>query len=75
LKVNGESNPLPIATAQFSPIEYLTIVDHIYINEVNVLLSYLPQIRRLSIHDLYKSPTTELHFNMVSHLTHVSLNY
>jgi hypothetical protein len=74
LKANAESNPLPIATTKFSPVEYLTIVDHIYINEVNVLLSYFPQIRRLFIRDLYKSPTTELHFNMVSHLTHVSLN-
>jgi len=40
---------LPISTNISSPIEHLLIEDNYDINEVDALLSYVPQLRRLSI--------------------------
>lgn len=40
---------LPISTNPSSPIEELIIQDHYSLNEVDAILSYLPQLRRLSI--------------------------
>jgi hypothetical protein len=47
---NTECNLLPIAINKFSPIEYLAIISKLYIDELPNILSYIPQIRRLSIH-------------------------
>lgn len=69
-------SPLPIATNQFSPIEYLVIDDYVSMSEFNALVSYVPQLRRLRlahlwrVHDGPMIPcAVQLH-----HLTHVSLN-
>jgi hypothetical protein len=40
---------LPISTSMSSPIEHLIIKDNCHLNEIDVLLSYVPQLRRLSI--------------------------
>jgi hypothetical protein len=40
---------VPISTNTSSPIEHLIINNHYDINAVDALLSYVPQLRRLSI--------------------------
>ncbi|CAF1483173.1 unnamed protein product, partial [Adineta steineri] len=46
---------LCVATNEFSSIEYLIINNEILIDQLIVILSYVPQLRRLSIHYLTKS--------------------
>ncbi|CAF1074519.1 unnamed protein product, partial [Rotaria sordida] len=73
---NSQSNSLSMATTEFSPIEYF-IINQLYIDELYAFLSYIPQIRRLSIRNLYKSPKKsirEFYPIVLNHLTHVSLN-
>ncbi|CAF1234568.1 unnamed protein product [Rotaria sordida] len=68
---------LPIATTEFSPIEYLVITNFLRTNELNGLLSDVPQLRRLSVHlsnqfaEKYKKKHDSIHLN---HLRDVSLN-
>lgn len=72
----GKSNSLPITTTEFSSIKYLTICNCLYTDELNALLSYIPQIRRLSIGQLRKSSKTEianLHSITMNHLKHLSM--
>ncbi|CAF3747870.1 unnamed protein product [Rotaria sordida] len=73
---NSQSNSLSMATTEFSPIEYF-IINQLYVDELYAFLSYLPQIRRLSIRNLYKSPKKsirEFYPIVLNHLIHVSLN-
>ncbi|CAF1104557.1 unnamed protein product [Rotaria sp. Silwood1] len=73
---NSQSNSLSMATIEFSPIEYF-IINQLYVDELYAFLSYIPQIRRLSIRNLYKSSKKsirEFYPIVLNHLTQVSLN-
>jgi hypothetical protein len=67
---------LPIAINEYSPIEYLAIKHRLQLHEVNALLSYVPQLRRLSLRFESDSSGTETVSSSIvlNHLTHVSLN-
>jgi hypothetical protein len=52
---NTPLGPLPISTNISSPIEHLLIKDNYDLNEVDALLSYVPQLHRLSITTRYES--------------------
>ena len=66
---------LASATNEYSPIERLVIKDDINFHELSVLLSYVPQLHRLSIDHLIAS---NMQMNVCSivpdHLTHVYFN-
>ncbi len=66
----------PIATKEFSPIEYLVITNDLKLDEMNCLLSYVPQLRHLSIHLLDRnSPRVKVSYStQLNHLTHTSFN-
>ena len=68
-------DPLPIATNQLSPIEYLVINHTVHLNEINTLLSYTPQLRHLSLQRLNPDSNgwIKLYPIILNHLTHVSL--
>ena len=67
--------PLPLATNDFSPIEHLVIADEVMSSELNALLSYVPQLRRLSLRFLTGRPYTIMHQKraIVDQRTDVSL--
>ena len=67
---------LPMATNAFSPIEYLAINNDVLSSELRILLSYVPQLRRLSLSYLCGRPINLLHRNplVLNHLTDVYLN-
>ena len=66
---------LPMSANKYSPIEHLIITNSVYLRELDRLLSYVPQLRRLSIHSLssdwYKS--TEISLPIPECLTHLSI--
>ncbi|CAF1321297.1 unnamed protein product [Rotaria sp. Silwood1] len=66
---------LPIATNEFSTIEHLIINHDISIDELPILLSYVPQLRRLSIGHLKESKLNRTERDSISlnYLTNVSL--
>jgi hypothetical protein len=68
-------NLLPIADKESSPIEHLIITTSVQFDEIDNLLSYVPQLRSLSINclDGVYSKRTELSPIMLNHLTDVSL--
>jgi hypothetical protein len=69
---------IPLAsssTKTFSPIEHLVINDQCNIDQIGLLLSYLPKLRRLSVNYLcgcYRNKT-KISSNTLNDLTHVSL--
>src|SRR5689334_16236727 len=65
-----------MAITYLSPIEKLSINDKLHLNQLNALLSYVSQLRYLSLHHLYQHRDEQIKFNpmMLKHLTHVSLN-
>ncbi|CAF0910230.1 unnamed protein product [Rotaria sordida] len=67
---------LPVATNEYSPIECLVIKHRLQLHEVNALLSYVPQLRRLSLHCEPRSSDTRIVSPSIylNHLTHISLN-
>jgi hypothetical protein len=69
------SDVLPFATNEYSPIEHLVIDNDIYLDQLPGFLSYVPKIRRLSFRSLCGnwSKQTELCPVKLNHLTHVSL--
>jgi len=80
LSLNGWSNndPLPVAINEYSPIEYLIINHTIYLDELDSLLSYVPQLRRLSLYSLqepWDKERTKLSSLVLNYLTHVSLTW
>jgi hypothetical protein len=80
LSLNGWSNndPLPAAINEYSPIEYLIINHTIYLDELDSLLSYVPQLRRLSLYSLqepWNNKRTKLSSLVLNYLTHVSLTW
>jgi hypothetical protein len=76
LKEHFENYPLPIAINLTSPIEHLVINNSFYLNHLHALLSYIPHLRRLSIHSLIGSHNlqTELNLTKLNNMTHIFLN-
>jgi hypothetical protein len=70
-----EQSSLPIATKEFSPIEHLIINNKISFNQLDNLLSYVPQLRRLSLSHLngYQSSRIRTNSTTLNYLTDVSL--
>jgi hypothetical protein len=68
---------LSIGDDEYSPIEHLVIDDTVYFDTLDHLLSYVPQLRKLSIQCLhgYLSTRTELSAIKLNHLTHLSLDF
>ena len=77
LSLLGWSNydSLPVSTNEYSPIERLIITNSVYSYELDSLLSYIPQLRRLSIYSLSRSwyKRTEISPHILNDLTHLSL--
>ncbi|CAF3977440.1 unnamed protein product [Rotaria sp. Silwood1] len=67
--------PLPIATNEFSSIEHLVIKNKVLLNQIDSLLSYVPQLRRLSLDylDGFRSSQKRMHPVNLNDLTNVSL--
>lgn len=69
-----ESEPLSIAMVdEYSPIEHLVIHNGCQLHELVSLLSYVPQLRRLSLHDLY-GVLIESYPVQLNSLTHVTIH-
>jgi hypothetical protein len=67
---------LPISMNQFSPIEHFVLVNIYPINDLDVFLSSMPHLNRLSIHFPYNCLIRQMRINSIAsiYLTHVSLN-
>lgn len=52
---------LSIVTNKFSSIEHLVINDQVFLNQIDSLLSYVPQLRRLSLGDLNGVQYSRMH--------------
>jgi hypothetical protein len=76
LKEHFENYPLPIAINVMSPIEHLVINNDFYLNHLHALLSYVPYLRRLSIHSLIGSYNLQMELNLtkLNNLTYVFLD-
>ncbi|CAF4771071.1 unnamed protein product [Rotaria sp. Silwood1] len=75
LKEHVESQLLPMATDTISPIEHLVITNTIYFYELLTLLSYVPQLRRLSIHCLDGSQSMFKNLFHQLQVLHISTSY
>ena len=66
---------IPFTTSSYSPIEYLNINNVFYLDQLDNLLSHVPQIRRFSVGLLrdYRLKQTSPHSPVLNYLTHVSL--
>jgi hypothetical protein len=71
-----EQFSLPIATMEFSPIEHLIINNEVSLNQLDTLLSYVPQLRRLSLSHLNGHLNSRIRRNpaILNYLTNVSLD-
>jgi hypothetical protein len=68
---NHHSITLPMAmNNQFSPIEYLVIDHYCSLNELSSLISYTPQLRRLTLH---KTTTNDSNITILSSITLANL--
>jgi hypothetical protein len=69
---------LQVNTDQYSPIEHLIIKtrNYIYLRQLYILLTYVPQLRRLTVSSLSEGwyQQTEISPHLPNHLTHLSLN-
>jgi hypothetical protein len=78
LKECSGSGLLPLATNEYSPIEHLVINNPETLNQLDVLLSYVPRLRRLSLHpvDKYWMTRTNIYSSsrVLKHLTDVYLD-
>ena len=69
-----ESDPLPFATNQYAMTEHFVIKHGIQTGELVRLLSYVPQLRRLSIDYPFKLDKNELNHRItLKYLTHLSI--
>jgi hypothetical protein len=68
-------NPLLMANNEHSSIEHLVINNGIHLRQLNSLLTYVPQLRRLSFQsvDVYGNNLTKIYPVVLNKLTHVSL--
>ncbi len=75
IETRQELHPLRISTKEFSPIEHLVINNKVSLNQLGSLLSYVPQLRRLSLGRLDGSRRKQTHKSSISanDLTDVSL--
>ncbi|CAF3999166.1 unnamed protein product, partial [Rotaria sordida] len=66
---------LPFCTNEYSSIEELIINNSMYLFELNMLLSYVPQLHRLSLHSLeeFWNKPTKLSPVVLNNLTYFSL--
>ncbi|CAF3217762.1 unnamed protein product [Rotaria sp. Silwood2] len=76
--LEGYSNddiPLPSTTNDYNPIEHLIINDEMYLDQLNCLASYAPQLRRFStqLRPEYWIQQTKISPLTLNHLTHVFL--
>ncbi|CAF3384832.1 unnamed protein product [Rotaria socialis] len=71
----SDDNPLPLVTNECSSIEHFIINHGIYLNEMNGLLSYTPQLRCFSaqLGRIYSMKKTTIDPPTLNHLTHVFL--
>ena len=69
------SSSLPNSGDECSPIEYLIITNSIYMHELDSLLSYVPQLRRLSLYlsESNSSMQTQGYSFVSNQLTHIDL--
>ncbi|CAF3171054.1 unnamed protein product [Rotaria sp. Silwood2] len=69
-------SPLHISIDEYSPIEHLIINNEFDIHQLPVLLSYVPQLRRLSLGNLFQCSNEQIISCSIklNHLIHVSLN-
>ncbi len=58
--------PLPIPTKEFSPIEHLVINNKVSLDQFDTLLSYVPQLHRLSFGHLDGSRRSRTHKSSIS---------
>jgi hypothetical protein len=59
-----------ISDNEYNPIEHFVIKNTIYFDQLEIVLSYLPQLRKLSI-----NKRMELSPIVFNHITHVSLDF
>ena len=75
----SNSVPLPIPTNEYSSITHLIISNDVYCEQLQSILSYVPQLQRLSCHSLCASSNEQINIcsTKLNHLTHVyfKLNY
>ncbi|CAF1483290.1 unnamed protein product [Rotaria sordida] len=66
---------LPFATNKYSPIEHLVINNNLHLDTLYVILSYVPQLRRLSIPVLFEAVNKQrITFPIaLNYLTYISL--
>ena len=70
IETANDSKLLPVATNEFSTIENLVINNGISLDQLHVLLTYVPQLRRLTIGNLKESKhnRTERSSNCLTHV-------
>jgi hypothetical protein len=68
----AEFDLLPFAIHEYSPIEQLAIKHPIYINDLHRLLSYVPQLRRLSLDCIIEDHNSRIdHLVTLNNLSHL----
>ena len=69
------SESLPICVDEYSPIKYLSITNSVYLHELDGLLSYVPQLCRLSLNLCTdnRRPRTQRCPHVYHQLTHISI--
>lgn len=76
-KRSSRYQSLPIQTNSFSPIEHFITTNVNNISELPIILSYLPRLKRLSIHSPNYSHLKDIEQTLLPpsiYLTHVTLN-
>lgn len=71
-----QSEPLPMATNEYSPIERFILISTYPMNDLNNLLSYIPHLKYLSLHssNYHRIQQMEQYSSALIHLTHVSIS-
>jgi hypothetical protein len=74
-EIGQDEKSLPIETNEFSSIEQFVMTGKIFLTQIDSLLSYVPQLHRLSFGDLVGNGKSRIHRHSIrlNHLTDVSL--